>query len=119
MSSTRLYYTNLRSSVQLKPFKPFLIAEAADNDDFMEKLESAVDSLTYGKLTVPFTSFNRQENGSDLTELKKKTHNMCMSENIIFQQNKTNKLKSNIFFALKFDLRFLSVCGYLTIVEKG
>lgn len=44
---------------------------------------------------------------------------MCMSENIIFQQNKTNKLKSNIFFALKFDLRFLSVCGYLTVVEKG
>ena len=25
------------------------MAEAADNDDFMEKLESAVDSLTYGK----------------------------------------------------------------------
>ena len=73
----------------MKPFKPFLIAEAADNDDFMEKLESAVDSLTYGKLTVPFTSFNRQENGSDLTEFKKK-HIICVCRKILYS-NKTKQ----------------------------
>lgn len=101
----------------LKPFKPFLMSRQRR---FYGKVgECCGRSNLWKKLDLFLLPLDRQENCSNLTDLKLHLMCVCMSEYITFRHNKTNKSKSNIFFALQLLLRFLSVCGYLTIVDKG